>query len=439
MSAPELSPREPLRGYRGALLDYTSDPTADPGSVRHEPDGLLVVEGSRIAARGTYAEVARRYPELDVEDCRGRWLIPGFVDAHVHYPQTGMIAAHGAQLLDWLESYAFPAERRFADAAHAARMASVFLAELLRNGTTSALVLGTVHPSSVDALASAAEALGMRLIVGKVLMDRNGPPELCDTAEEGYEQSKALIERWHGRARIAYAVTPRFAPSCSPAQLKAAAALLDEHPGTYLHTHLAENKRELEWVASLFPEHESYAAVYGDYGLVRRRSLFAHGIHLDPSELALLGSASASIAFCPTSNLFLGSGLFPLERVRAAGVRVALATDVGAGTSFSLLRTASEAYKVLQLQGVSLGVHEALYLATLGGARALDLDHEIGSLEPGKVADFVVLDPCSTPLLELRWREARDLSEALFALVMLGDDRAIAATYVAGRRVHERG
>jgi guanine deaminase len=349
-----------------------------------------------------------------------------------------MIAAYGEQLLEWLETYTFPTERRFADPDYAALMAEAFVAELLRNGTTTAVTLCSVHPESVDALGRVAERVNLRLVLGKVLMDRNAPPELCDTPERAYHESKQLIERWHERGRLLYAITPRFAPTSSPAQLRVAAELWNEHRSTYLHTHLSENRAEIEWVKSLFSEHESYTAVYDHFGLVTERSIFAHAIHLSEPELALLHERGATVAFCPSANLFLGSGLFPYRAMREAGVRVAIGTDVGAGTSFSLLRTLSEAYKVLQLQGERLSAHQGAYLATLGGARALRLDGWIGNFEPGKEADFVVLDFDSTPLLRLRCAAAAELDERLFALMMLGDDRAVLRTYVAGVMVHAR-
>lgn len=425
--------------YRGSLLDYTGDPTADPSAVRFVEDGLLVVNDGRVVDRGDYAALRAAHPDADLVDYRGRVILPGLIDAHVHYPQTTMIASYGEQLLTWLEQYAFPTERRFVDPAFAAEIADFFLAELLRNGTTTAVVLCTVHPQSVDLLAERALRLGLRLVLGKVCMDRNAPEYLRDTAQAAYDDSKALIERWHGTGRLSYALTPRFPPACSDAQMRAVAQLHREHPTTYVHSHLAENKAELAWVAELFPGVRSYTDVYARYDLLTERSIFAHGIHLDDADLASLAAARATIAFCPTSNLFLGSGLFPLARAKRAGVPLAIATDVGAGTSFNLLRTLSEAYKVLQLQGESLSVHAALHLATLGGAQSLGLADAIGSFEPGKEADFIVLDDGATPLLRLRSAHAASLEERLFALMMLADDRVILATYAAGRRVHARG
>ncbi len=423
---------------RANLLDYVDEPTQGARSARVLEDGVVVVQNGVILERGPEKPVLERYRGITVHDYRGRWLLPGFIDAHIHYPQTPMIAAHGEQLLEWLDSYTFPTEARFADSDYAGRMAEVFLDELLRNGTTTALTLCTVYPQSVDALASAALRRGMRLILGKVMMDRNVPQALRDTPESSYQDSRDLIERWHGRERLSYAVSPRFAISSSSQQLRGAARLLEEYPAVYLHTHLSENLEEVAWVERLFSDHASYTDVYREHGLLTPRSLFAHGVHLQDTELAQLAEAGATLTFCPSANLFLGSGLFPMARVRRAGVRVALGTDVGAGTSFSLLRTLSDAYKVLQLQRETLSAHTGLYWITLGAARALGLEAKLGNLEPGKEADFVLLDPQATPLLALRSQTCTRLEELLFVLMTLGDDRVVGATYVAGRRVYER-
>ncbi len=425
-----------LHGYRGMLLDYAGDPSHNADAVRLEPDGLLLVSDGKVFARGSYSELAAAHPEAPVVDYRGQLIVPGFIDGHVHYPQTDMIAAYGEQLLAWLERYTFPAERRFRDPAHAAEVAEVFLSELVRHGTTTALVLCSVHPESVDALAGAALARNQRLILGKVWMDRNAPPDLCDTAESAYADSQRLIARWHERGRLRYAITPRFAPSSTPAQLEAAAALWREHPTTYLHTHLSENPAEIDWVLSLFPGRESYTDVYDHYGLLTAKSIFAHGVHLSGAEVARLAQARSTLAFCPTANLFLGSGLFRYPEIREAGVSVVLGTDVGAGTTFSLLGTLSAAYQVLQLQRYCLSPHHGLFLATLGGAAALGLDDVVGNFEVGKEADFVVLDFQSTPTLRRRLAAPADVDECLFALIMLGDDRAVRATYVAGSLAH---
>lgn len=423
---------------RANLLDYLDDPSGNPQAVRVLEDGVLIVEDGTIVARGPRRPLLERYRGITVHDHRDHWLLPGFIDAHVHYPQTPMIAAHGNQLLEWLNQYTFPTESRFADANYAEVVADAFLDELLRNGTTTALTLCTVYPQSVDALAQAALRREMRLILGKVMMDRNVPEALQDTPESSYRDSLELIQRWHERGRLSYAVSPRFAVSSSPQQLSAAARLLEQCPSVYLHTHLSENQEEVAWVERLFPQHASYTDVYRAFGLLTSRSLFAHGVHLSDVELAQLADAGSTLIFCPSANLFLGSGLFPLARVRRAGVRVALGTDVGAGTSFSLLRTLADAYKVLQLQRQSLSAHAGLYWITLGAAHALHLEATLGNLEPGKEADFVLLNPRATPLLELRSRNAADLEELLFAVMTLGDDRVVEATYVAGKRVAER-
>jgi guanine deaminase len=425
--------------FRGSLLHFLRDPGDAMASdaVRHCEDGVLVVRDGRVVEAGTAGEVLPRLPaEARLEDYSGKLLLPGFVDTHIHYPQTDMIASFGAQLLEWLEKYTFPTERRFEDPRHAAEVAEFFLDELLRNGTTTAVVLGTVHPQSVDAIFEASRARGLRMVAGKVLMDRNCPEYLQDTAERGDAESRRLIERWHGRDRLLYAVTPRFAPTSSAEQLRRAGELVAEFPDVYLHTHLAENRNEVAWVAELFPSSRSYLDVYAGFGLVRPRSVFAHCLHLDDADRRLMAERGAVAAFCPTANLFLGSGLFDLRRAREHGMAVGIGTDVGGGTSFNMLRTLQEAYKVAQLGGQTLSPYRALYLATLGGAQGLGLDDRIGSFEAGKEADFIVVDLAATPLLERRLRYARDLPEKLFTLIMLGDDRSIAATYAMGRKVY---
>jgi len=375
---------------------------------------------------------------VEITEYRDALITPGFIDTHIHYPQTGMIASYGEQLLDWLNTYTFPTEQQFADKAHAADVAGIFLKELLRNGTTTALVFGTVHKQSVDAFFEAAEALNLRMIAGKVLMDRNAPDYLTDTPESGYADSKELIERWHGKGRLHYAVTPRFAPTSTPEQLTLAGKLLGEYPDLYMHTHLSENRKEIEWVKALFPERKGYLDVYDHYKLIGARSVFAHGVHLCDDECKRLAETGSAVAFCPTSNLFLGSGLFDLNKLEQHGVRVGLGTDVGAGTSFSQLQSLNEAYKVMQLQGKKLDPFKSLYLATLGGAHALYLDDKLGNFESGKDADFVVLDYNATPLISYRMQQAKTLEERLFALTMLGDDRAVKETFAAGQSVHRR-
>jgi len=432
---------EELKIHRAEILHFLADPAeeGDADSYEYFPDGLLILKNGRVESVGPARELLPDLPaELEVVHHRDCLILPGFVDCHVHYPQTEMVAAYGEQLLEWLETYTFPTEREFADADKARKVAEIFLDELLRNGTTTALAIATVHKESVDAFFTAARTRRMRMICGKVLMDRNAPEYLTDTPESGYRQSKELIERWHGKGRLQYAVTPRFAPTCSDAQLTKAGQLLREHPDLYLHTHLAENTDEVKWVKELFPQCSGYLDVYDHFGLLGKRSIFAHCIHLSDAEFKLLHQSGSGIAFCPTSNLFLGSGLFNLAKAEAEKVKVGLATDTGAGTSFSLLQTINEAYKTQQLQKHRLSPFRSYYLATLGGARTLDLQDVIGSFQPGKEADFVVLDYRATPILSLRLERCKHLSDRLFVLAMLGDDRAVKATYVMGKQAYKR-
>ena len=429
------------KAYRAALLHSLADP-ADVGveaSYEYFEDGLLVIDNGKISQVGHASELLAQLPaDIEVVHYQDALITPGFIDTHIHFPQTGMIGSYGEQLLDWLNTYTFPCERQFEDKAHADKVAKLFLKELLRNGTTSALVFGSVHPTSVNALFEEAERLDLRLIAGKVMMDRNAPDYLTDTAESGYADSKALIQRWHGKGRLHYAVTPRFAPTSTPQQLALAGQLLKEFPGLYLHTHLSENLKEIEWVKALFPERSGYLDVYDHFELLGERSVFAHGVHLCDAECQRLAETGSAVAFCPTSNLFLGSGLFNLPQAEQHKVKVGLGTDVGAGTSFSLLYTLNEAYKVMQLQGARLSPFKSLYLATLGGARALNLEERIGTLQPGTDADFIVLDYKATPLLDYRIQQSNSIEETLFVLTTLGDDRTIRETFAAGRSVHQR-
>ncbi len=427
-----------MKAWRASLLHCLADPgeTPDPAAWEYFEDGLLLVDNGRVVTYGD-AETLLAGPaaDVDVTDQRGKLLVPGFIDCHVHFPQLDIIGSFGAQLLDWLNQYAYPAEAKFADPDHAREVAAAFIDELLRNGTTTALVFGTVHPHSADAIFEAAEARNMRLVAGKVLMDCNCPKELRDDPESGIAASRAQIERWHGKGRLGYAITPRFALTSSTAQLAAAGRLAAEYPDVWVHTHLAENRDEVEQIARQFPESRSYLDVYDRFGLLRERSVFAHCLHMDDEDRATMANKGGSAAFCPTSNLFLGSGLFRLAAMRAAGIRCGLGTDVGGGTSLSLLRTASEAYKVLHLQEHALPAMRALYLATLGAAEALYLDDRIGNFEAGKEADFVVLDFAGSSITARRTAAADSIEEKLFALMTLGDDRNIAATCVLGERV----
>jgi guanine deaminase len=430
-----------VTALRGTVVTCRDDPfLTDPDKAfAVEPDGAVICRGGVIEAVGP-ARLLASIPAGSVTDYSGCLIAPGFIDTHVHYVQTGMIASHGKQLLDWLERYAFPAEIEFRDAAHAAAMAAVFCDELLRNGTTTALVFCAVYPQSVDALFAEAERRGMRIAAGKVLMDRNAPEALRDTAQRGYDESKALIARWHGRGRNHYAITPRFAGTSTPAQLDAAGALWREHPDVLVQTHIAENRREIEWTAQLFPERKNYLDIYDHHGLIGRRAVLAHGIHLGEDELCRCHESGTALAHCPTSNLFLGSGLFRIGAAKdpRRPVEVGLGTDIGGGTSFSLLATMGAAYQIAQLNGRTLSAIEAFYLATLGGARALALDDRIGAIAPGRDADLVVLDPDATPLMKLRNARAESIADRLFALMVLGDDRAVRATYLAGTPAYQR-
>ena len=423
------------QAFRASILHCLSDPGEESRASAFEyfEDGLLIIEDGTVLEAG-HAETLLDGLAEDVllTEFPGKLIVPGFIDCHVHYPQLDIIASYGEKLLDWLHRYAYPAEARFSDPDYAREAATVFVDELLNNGTTTALVFGTVHAHSADAIFEAAAARDMRLIAGKVLMDCNCPDELRDDAESAYADSKALIERWHGRGRLGYAITPRFALTSTEEQLAAAGKLAREYPEVWVHTHLAENRDEVEQIAKQFPSSRSYLDVYDQFGLLRERSVFAHCLHLDGEDRARMASMGGAAAFCPTSNLFLGSGLFDLPAMRAANIRCGLGTDVGGGTSLSLLKTASEAYKVLHLQDHALPATRALYLATLGAAEALYLDDVIGNFLPGKDADFVVLDPGASNLTARRTSAAETIEEAFFALLTLADDRHVAATFING-------
>lgn len=430
------------RAFRASILHCIADPgeSGDKSAIEYYDDGLLLVREGRIEQVGPAEQLLPALAtDVPVSDWRDKLLVPGLIDCHVHYPQIDMVASCGEQLLDWLERYAYPAERRFVDAEHAAEVAEFFTDALLQNGTTTALVFATVHAQSADAIFAAAERRNMRLISGKVLMDRNCPEDLRDAQGGGAEESARLIERWHGQGRLSYAITPRFAVTSTDAQLRAAGRLAAAHPDVYVHTHLAENRAEIDMVRQLFPQSRTYLGAYSDFGLLRERSVFAHCLHIDDDDRQALHERGASIAFCPGSNLFLGSGLFDLRSAVARGVRVGIGSDVGGGPNLSLLKTLSDAYKALQLNGQSLPGYRALYLATLGAARALHLDDRIGNFASGKEADFIVLDPAAAPMLKRRLSRTRNIAEKFFALVMLGDERAIAATYLMGRQAWKAG
>jgi guanine deaminase len=422
--------------HLGALFHVRDDPNANSGAIEWVPDGALLIEDGHIVFAGPVILA----PQIDgVRTIRHDGIIaPGFIDAHVHFPQTDIIGAYGKSLLDWLSDYTFPLESRFSDPVLAAEVAEAFLNEILRNGVTTALVFATQHVVSTDAIFAAAQKRAMRVIAGKVLMDRGAPPELLDAPGGGIKESEDLIRRWHGRDRLLYAITPRFAVTSTGAQLQGAGELAAKYPDVYVHTHLAENADECAFVQKSFPDCRDYLGVYEKFGLVRPRSVFAHAIHMPPDGFARMAKAEACAAFCPSSNLFLGSGYFDLKGARAAGAPVAFGSDVGGGTSFSMLATMAEGYKVCKGRDAPLNPFLAFYIATLGAARALKLDHCLGDFSARKEADFIVLDPVATPIMARRAVACASLHDLLFSMMILGDDRAIKETWVNGNLVHAR-
>ncbi|HEV7238184.1 MAG TPA: guanine deaminase [Thermoanaerobaculia bacterium] len=427
-----------MRVYRSRVFTPLRNPFAPEGvegSFQWLDDGYVAVDDDgRIASAGEWAKA----PQGEVVDLTGKLITPGLIDTHLHAPQLEMIGSYGGHLLEWLNRYTFPTERKFEDPVHARRVARAFYDELLRNGTLTALIFSTVHATATDIFFEEAERRGFRGIIGKAMMDRNAPEYLLDaSARQSYDECHALLEKWHGRGLLRYAITPRFAPTSTPEQLEYAGQLKKEFPDAWVHTHISENRNEVRWVQELFPEAE-YADVYDRYGLLGERTVLAHGVWLTPEELDLLARRGARIAHCPNSNLFLGSGLFPLLRVLDAGVVVGLGSDIGAGTTPSLFNAMADAYKVQQVQNVSLSPFHLWYLATLGGARALTLDAETGSLEAGKSADFLVLDLNATPLLAMRTGRASSPEDLLAGLIFMGDDRAVERSFIAGKCVSER-
>jgi guanine deaminase len=423
-----------VKVYRGRIFTPVADPFAQgvDGSYRWYEDGHLAVdEGGKIVSVGEWGGA----PDGEIVDTNGRLITPGFIDTHLHAPQLEMIGSYGGDLLEWLTRYTFPTEKKFEEPEHARRVARAFYELLLRNGTLTALIFSTVHREATDIFFEEAERRGFRGIIGKTMMDRNAPEYLLDRSpEQSYTESRSLLEKWHGRGLLRYAITPRFAPTSTPEQLAVAGRLKKEFPDAWVHSHISENRNEVRWVQELFPEAE-YADVYDHYGLLDQRTILAHGVWLTPEELDLLARRGARISHCPNSNLFLGSGLFPLHRVLDAGVVIGLGTDIGAGTTPSLFNAMADAYKVQQVQGVSLSPFHLWFLSTLGGARALSLDSETGSLEVGKSADFLVLDIKATPLLAMRTARASSLEDLLAGLIFMGDDRAVQSAVIAGRDV----
>ncbi len=419
---------------RARLLDFIADPTHSVSAARLVDDGLILVEDGRIVGRGEYGPLSRALGTGEqVHDFSGCLLLPGFIDAHTHFPQIDMIASPAGGLLDWLAKHTFPTEARFSDPEICRDTARFFLDELIANGTTSACVLGTVHPQSVDALFAEAQQRGMRLVAGKCLMDRHCPPELRDQGDEGIRQSLELAERWHEQGRLSYAITPRFAGSSTERQLALAGELAKARPDLYVQSHLAESEEEVRWVRELFPRARSYLDVYDSAGLLRELSIYAHCIWIDGDDRRRLAQARAVAAVCPSANFFLGSGAFDFRHAVQAGMTLALGTDIGAGQSASMLATMRAAHDAARMRGSALRAEQLFYWATRGAADALGFNGRVGTLESGAEADFVILDPAATPLLARRSAHARSLEELLFALMILGDDRAVRETFIAGQ------
>ncbi len=424
----------------GQVLSFDADPfDAGPGAARHLSQGGVVVKAGRILAVGEAAAMRAAYPEARVTDYGQHLISAGFIDAHAHYPQTAMIASWGKRLIDWLNLYTFPEEMRFADPAYAAKVAVRYFDLTLSNGTTSVCSYCTIHPASVDAFFAAAARHGQRVWAGKTCMDRNAPPGLRDTAQSAYDDSRALLAKWHGIGRASYVITPRFSPTSTPDQLAAMGALWAENPGCLMQTHLSEQTDEIAWVRSLYPDARDYLDTYEAHGLLGKGGLYGHAIWLEDREKARLAEVDASLIHCPTSNTFIGSGLFDMGGLKAAGFRVGLATDTGGGSSFSMLRTMAAAYEIGQLRGCALHPAQLWWLATVGSARALHADTMIGNIAPGMEADLVVIDLASTPAIEQATRRAKDIWQALFPTIMMGDDRATHAVWVAGRKVYQDG
>ena len=420
---------------RGRVLTFVSEPTGpdDHGSYRYIEDGAVVVDAGKIVSIGEYNDGLKLVaPKAEVIDHRPGLILPGFIDTHIHYPQMQVIGSYAKDLLEWLNTYTFVEEQRFADPAHAKRVASAFCDELVRYGTTTAAVYCSVHPQSVDAFFTEAKKRDMRMIAGKVMMDRNAPEPLCDTPQRGYDESRTLLEKWDGVGRLHYAITPRFALTSGPQQMEMAQDLARQFPDAYIQTHVNESLGEIEFAKELYPNLPDYVGIYEHYGLLGPKTLLGHCIHMTDREIAALYETGSVAVFCPTSNLFIGSGLFDRERLMAGNVRIGVATDVGGGTSYSMLRTLDEGYKVLQLRGQRLSPLESFFMMTLGNARALSLEHTIGTLEPGADADIVVLEAHALPHMALKMEQVENLSEELFLLQTCGDDRVVSETYVSG-------
>ena len=423
---------------RGRTLSFIRWPDSidDHGAYAYEEDGGLLLKDGRIVAAGAYADVAAQADaEVQTIDHRPHLLLPGFIDAHVHVPQMQIIASYGAELLDWLNTYTFPEESKFNNSQHGRRIARLFVDEMVRHGTTTVVAYCSVHKESVQAFFAEAHDRNLLVVAGKVMMDRNAPDAVLDTPQSSYDDTKALIAEWHGKGRQHYVITPRFAITSSPEQMEMAGALAREFPDLHVQTHLSENHAEIAFTQELYPWSKDYTDIYAHYGLLGRKTLLGHSIHLSEREADVLSDSGSVAVFCPTSNLFLGSGLFDYQRYRTREkpVRIAAASDVGGGTNYSMLRTMDEGYKVIALNGEKLNPLASFWQVTLGNAQALSLDDRIGTLDVGTDADIIVLDSGATPTMRLRMETVETLAEELFLLQTLGDDRAIREVYVAGR------
>ena len=420
---------------KGQVLSFTSSPfDGDPVDAART-DEAVAIGGGKIVGVGALADLQAAHPRAQVTDYGDHLICAGFVDAHVHFPQTAMIASWGKRLIDWLNTYTFPEEMKFGDPEYASEIAGRYLDLTAANGTTTVCSFATIHPESVDALFSAAQVRGQRIVTGKTCMDRNAPDGLRDTAQSAYDDSKRLLEKWHGVDRLEYAITPRFSPTSTPEQMEALGALWAEHPEVLMQTHLSEQTDEIEWVLSLYPDARDYLDTYEKFGLLGGRGLYGHAIHLEARERDRLREHGAALVHCPTSNTFIGSGLFDMAGLMAEGQRIGLATDTGGGSSFSMLRTMAAAYEIGQLRGTPLHAAQLIWLATFGSARSLRMEDRIGNIAAGMEADLVVLDLASTPAISQRSERAGDLWEALFPTIMMGDDRAVAEVWIGGHRV----
>ena len=425
---------------RGRMLTFLREPESaeDHASYRYLEDGFIAIEDGRIAevaeVHGNNAyQRWNSTPDSTEIDHRPHLILPGFIDAHAHYPQMQVLGSYAANLLEWLNKYTFIEEQRFADPAHAARIAGLFLDELIRQGTTSVAAYCTVHPQSVDAFFEAAEARGMLTIAGKMMMDRNCPEALRDSPQSAYDDSKALLEKWQGKGRAHYALTPRFAITSSPEQMEMAEALAREFPDAHIQTHVDENLEEIAFARELYPNLPDYLGIYERYHLLGPKTLLGHCIHLTHREAEILAATRSVAVWCPTSNLFIGSGLFDHDRLKAQGARIAVATDIGGGTSYSMLRTLDEGYKVMQLRGQRLNPLLSFFRITRGNAEALSLGERVGTIEKGRDADLVVLDSHATEAGKIRMETVDSPIGELFLLATIGDDRQVVETYVAGK------